>query len=666
MQRCDFASIVKLIRDNLLEGNFDNQSEFAETLFASYLEETGACFDIGLLNKWLNGLARLSPSLIQFYLKDRKHREDLAITIEDVIIPCLSDSAMVVQQTVDLLMQDPTVSERKKQELSSYTKEAEILTALLLFGMARPFQAHDVRKSQNDVINQKSPLVNDYILDGDVPHPCTHFCGRDKEMEMLRDGLSQHRIIIVEGVPGIGKSEFAKAYAHRFKKDYTNTLYIPYSGDIQQDIANMCFADDLSSESSMERFYRHDRFLRTLKEDTLLIIDNFDVKSKESSFSYLQKYRCHIIITSRYRWPGHWRFRLGCISDKDALFQMVSRFYPEAEKNRDLMFEIMWETQCHTLTLELIARLLGQGLTNPSYLLSQLKIRGTLFRESDKIRMTKDGKVRKGTVTEHIRTLFDITSLSAEKQNLLRVMTMIPPSGIQGIHLGEWMGLKNLNDVYDLLDLGYLTVTSENRIAMQRIVRKVCVADLRPSISSCKVLLESIRKACLSYGKESDDYILILHIIDGTREIVQDDLAYYFRFLQDTFLYMKKYRYQYGMDMALLDMNRLLVGLGETGHDAATYLYYKAMQQKQIQTKIKKAKEALACLSEETEENGSLLFSVNAYLGYLYNEIGDEASSGEYSSSALRYWMKFGPFHSPNAFAGAIQFALFTNLVHSP
>ena len=73
---------------------------------------------MGLLNKWLNGLARVSPAVGLFYLKDRKNRDELAITIEDVILPCLSDSSMTVQNVYNLLIQDPTISERKKQELS--------------------------------------------------------------------------------------------------------------------------------------------------------------------------------------------------------------------------------------------------------------------------------------------------------------------------------------------------------------------------------------------------------------------------------------------------------------------------------------------------------------------------------------------------------------------
>ena len=673
MQRCDFASIVKLIRDNLLEGNFDNQSEFLETLFASYLEESGGCFDMGLLNKWLNGLARLSPSIIQFYLKDKKHREDLTITMEDVIIPCLSDSAMVIQQVTTLLVQDPTISDRKKQELSpripcdSTKDEAEALTAILLFGMARPFQAHDIRKAQDDTINEKSPLIKDYILCGDVPRPCPYFCGRDKEIESLHKKLMNHEKVFVEGIPGIGKSELVKAYALKYKKEYTNMLYILYSGDIQRDIADICFADDLPSESSEERFYRHDRFLRTLKKDTLVILDNFDTKSsREGAFAHFQNYRCHILVTTRYRWPEHCRIRIGGIADDDALFQLIEQFYPDAEKHRNEILNIMWETQYHPLILELIARCLGQGKSTPFFFLSQLRIRGTCFRESEKIKLSKDGKIRRDTVTEHIRTLFDISSFSPEEQNVLRCMAMIPAYGIPSYLLGSWLKLRAMDDVNNLIDLGYLTITPENRIAMPRAVRKACVAELRPSITGCRTMLESVQEACLSSKKESEDYILILHIISGIRNIVQDDLVFYYEFLKDAVPFMKKYHDLYGMQMALLDMNRILIAIDKTERDDALYLFYMALAQKNIESKIKNALDALACLPDENAENSWLLYTIHIYLGGLYKKIENESSAMEQFNIALMYWLKYKPYQKRYDFLETIKFAYFSNIVSSP
>ena len=46
----------------------------------------------------------------------------------------------------------------------------------------------------------------------------------------------------------------------------------------------MDFIDDPPESTEQERFQRHNRFLRSLKSDTLLIIDNFNVTATQDSF----------------------------------------------------------------------------------------------------------------------------------------------------------------------------------------------------------------------------------------------------------------------------------------------------------------------------------------------------------------------------------------------
>ena len=89
---------------------------------------------------------------------------------------------------------------------------------------------------------------------------CRHFCGREKELEMLHELLLEHGKVFLHGIAGIGKSELAKAYAKQHRKEYTNVLYLTYTGNLMQDIADMDFADDLPDDSEQERFRKHNRF----------------------------------------------------------------------------------------------------------------------------------------------------------------------------------------------------------------------------------------------------------------------------------------------------------------------------------------------------------------------------------------------------------------------
>ena len=131
-------------------------------------------------------------------------------------------------------------------------------------------------------------------MDSEVPKPCRHFIGRDKELEELYTVLEENRHVFLCGIAGIGKSELVKAYAKRYIKQYTNILYVEYTGNLHQDITDMDFIDDPPESTDQERFQRHNRFLRSLKSDTLLIIDNFNVTATQDSFAGNIERRCQI------------------------------------------------------------------------------------------------------------------------------------------------------------------------------------------------------------------------------------------------------------------------------------------------------------------------------------------------------------------------------------
>lgn len=67
-----------------------------------------------------------------------------------------------------------------------------------------------------------------------------------------------------------------------------------------EDIVEMDFVDDLAEDGDEERFRKHNRFLRTLKEDTILIIDNFNTTATgDALLPVVMKYRCRILFTTR-------------------------------------------------------------------------------------------------------------------------------------------------------------------------------------------------------------------------------------------------------------------------------------------------------------------------------------------------------------------------------
>ena len=236
-----------------------SQPDFLYELFEDFMDDPANqdfSMDNGLVCRWLTGQAKISPKISAYYSKP---------------------------------------SNQKK--LASLYKPASsrllFLAKLISFGMERQFIKRDTKNQKLIAGGALSPIVLDYIMDSEVPKPCRHFIGRDKELEELYTMLEENRHVFLCGIAGIGKSELAKAYAKRYIKQYTNILYVEYTGNLHQDITDMDFIDDLPESTEQERFQRHNRFLRSLKSDTLLIIDNFNVTATQDSFlSVVLKYRC--------------------------------------------------------------------------------------------------------------------------------------------------------------------------------------------------------------------------------------------------------------------------------------------------------------------------------------------------------------------------------------
>lgn len=372
MERVDFCSCMTVLRRYLQEDQMGNQLDLMYALFRSFLQsEEAASFDLdnGQVCRWLNGMAKVSPKIIGFYLTGKE--DLLAADIREQIFPYLSDPDMAIQEFCHLILQDPSVSERKKRTLleengTDPAQQANFLADVLCFALGREFLKRDARTKTLRAAGNLSPSILDFIFSADPPRPCSYFCGRDAEMEQLHALLSENGKVFVHGIPGIGKSELAKAYASRYQKEYTNLLYIAYSGNLVRDISEMDFAEDQPEENEQDRFRRHNRFLRSLQTDTLLIVDNFDTAPEEEAFlPVLLKYRCQILFTTRYR-PRHYTaLEITEIQDAAMLFQLAERFYPEAADHTEVLEQVFRTVHAHTLAVELAARLLGKGVLTP-------------------------------------------------------------------------------------------------------------------------------------------------------------------------------------------------------------------------------------------------------------------------------------------------------------
>ena len=668
LDRCDFSSISTYLKNHISESNQMSQPDFLYELFEDFMNDPANedfSMDNGLVCRWLTGQAKISPKISSYYSKSGNQKK-LAETIHQNLLPLIPDCNMAMQDIYTLFMQDDTISDAKKKNLASLYKPASsrllFLAKLISFGMERQFIKRDTKNQKLIAGGALSPIVLDYIMDSEVPKPCRHFIGRDKELEELYTMLEENRHVFLCGIAGIGKSELAKAYAKHYKKHYTNILYVEYTGDLHQDITDMDFIDDPPEISEQERFQRHNRFLRSLKSDTLLIIDNFNVTATQDSFlSVVLKYRCQILFTTRSNLNEYCTFQLKEIKDINILFQLTSAFYSEADKYRSTVEKIIETVHYHTFAVELAAKLLENGISTPGQLLAKLQEERASLDNEDKIKIIKDGQSSKATYYSHIHTLFSLYALSRKQQDIMCNLCFLPYTGISARIFAKWLELPTLNEINDLIETGFVQTTTRHTISLHPMIKEIALSETKPSVSSCHILLDSLQKICLMHGIEVDYYKKLFQTAGNIIELIEkDDIPKYLLFLENVFPYMDNYNYQKGMREIIQELKNLLKhkDIG-TDSDRALLLDFQATLEIKPEKAIKLEKDAIALIKEITEENAHLASNLHSNLGGLYRMNGYPDLAREHMEKGLFLLEQYNLLYTHDGIPQFTNYAMF-------
>ena len=668
LDRCDFSSISTYLKNHISESNQMSQPDFLYELFEDFMNDPANedfSMDNGLVCRWLTGQAKISPKISSYYSKSGNQKK-LAETIHQNLLPLIPDCNMAMQDIYTLFMQDDTISDAKKKNLASLYKPASsrllFLAKLISFGMERQFIKRNTKNQKLLAGGALSPIVLDYIMDSEVPKPCRHFIGRDKELEELYTMLEENRHVFLCGIAGIGKSELAKAYAKQYIKQYTNILYVEYTGNLHQDITDMDFIDDPPESTEQERFQRHNRFLRSLKSDTLLIIDNFNVTATQDNFlSVVLKYRCQILFTTRSNLNEYCTFQLKEINDINTLFQLTSIFYSDADKHRSTVEKIIETVHYHTFAVELAAKLLENGISTPNQLLAKLQEERASLDNEDKIRIIKDGQSSKATYYSHIHTLFSLYALSQKQQDIMCNLCFLPSTGISARIFAKWLELPTLNEINDLIETGFVQTTTRHTISLHPMIQEIALSETKPSVNICHILLDSLQKICLMHGIEVDYYKKLFQTIGNIIELIEkDDMPKYLLFLENVFPYMDNYNYQKGMREIIQELKNLLKhkDIG-TDSDRALLLDFQATLEIKPEKAIKLEKDAIALIKEITEENAHLASNLHSNLGGLYRMNGYPDLAREHMEKGLFLLEQYNLLYTHNGIPQFTNYAMF-------
>ena len=538
-----------------------------------------------------------------------------------------------------LVTNDCSLSEEKKADILldiDTTDESEVcrfIGNVIFAAIDRPFVPAD-----KPMLPTSAITVSEYVFGAEVPAPCRYFCSRDTELDELHTAFQEHSKVFISGFAGIGKSEFAKAYAKKYKKEYKNVLYFNYPGSLKEMITDMEFVGDNISDDEHTRFTKHIRFLKSLRSDSLIIIDNFNVAS-DSFLSTLINYGCKMLFTTRSNIDCGYIFNLDVIGNIDELYQLVGKYFSYADENQAVIKEIIEAVHHHTLSVEMIGKLLEKGLHSPEEILEHLRQNSADPESADKIKISKDGANTKETYYNHIRSLFSLYLLNDDYQSIMRNMIFFDEVRIK--YFAKMLELNDTNGINELCELGFIKNSHAGLVSLHPMIRDVVLLDLKPSFENCDTLITNLKSKLHIIGYELPDSAIIISSIRNVMKYIgRTDCNSYLNFLEAAYVFLDNYHEYDFMEIIISKTEKLLddEAIGNE-NNRALLLNNKAMlpnnRNEKLAHSISMVNKALSMCDEKS--NPVLFANINMNLGILYVENKETERGLEFMDKAYLF-----------------------------
>lgn len=631
INRLTFSNVIGILLEN--KKKTFTQYRMVQCIFSQYLNDTATSADLigdGMIqiSRWCTGERPIPKDMLEEY-----EENNLWSTMEDdfrtKIIPNLinelqarSQMELLLDESVDVIGTD------KIQEMKHISDNATFFASVVRYAVLNDH-------SQNVIY---SPDLSETLLSGCVPSCTKDFLGRKKELTEAATALRTNPLLFVTGIAGIGKSEFAKQFAKKNEKKYTNIIYLYYTGSLKKCIAELEFTSDTAEMTENELFESHYGILKTLYPDSLIIIDNFNVLPKDDDFfREFTKNRFQILVTTRCKITAFHMLEIKELNKEKELTELFFRNCPSSKSEPELVKESIDLLNAHTLTVSLAALTLEASGMDMEEFLYELKTTGIRTEISEEVELYKDETFSSGRMMEHLRKLLQLSRLSEPQFNILRNLCLLPAPGVRKAMFKQWLQLETLNDVNHLIRYGFITEDTENKkINLHPLIQEIAFDETFPTMTACSKLINSLHFICLVHGLEvRRPEIVIQSLMSVIERVIVDMPEEYLLFLQDAFPYFEKYlvtdylpklveRIAYMMEQHQLN----------TPRDKALLLDYKAelfVLRKEYSNALKKRLKAIQIMeNENTEDVRIITLHSNLYNNlsntYLYLKKTKEAT----------------------------------------
>lgn len=262
--RLTFANTISILLEN--KKKTYQQHQLVRSLFSAYLNDelsSGEIYaeDNTMYSRWCTGARPIPMEILRIY--EENNFEVMKEDFRCKIIPNLINESRARSQMEELINDSRNIIGNKTvDEMLALTDNAAFFTATIRYTILPDHEHSDLF----------SPDLSDTIQNSRLPSITEEFVGRKNELKECGKLLQERPTLFISGVAGIGKSEFAKYYADKNRKKYTNILYLYYAGDLKKSITGMEFDDDTSEMTEETLFDRHYKMLKNCTMTVLLFL----------------------------------------------------------------------------------------------------------------------------------------------------------------------------------------------------------------------------------------------------------------------------------------------------------------------------------------------------------------------------------------------------------
>lgn len=314
------------------------------------------------------------------------------------------------------------------------------------------------------------------------------FVGRDNEIAEIHRKLSANRILFLNGIGGIGKSELAKHYAEEHKDDYDAIIFAPYISNV-----SMLLLDDNAiplynftpypEEKPEDYCARKLKKLSELCDDrTLFIVDNLDCED-DPDLNKLLDLGCKFLVTTRRDFSGFGNAQIYVdkLESTKKIREIFDNYYKaQNEEESACIDEIITILEGHTMAVELVAKQIEAEWSTADEILMKLKESGVSGIGDSAVDSGKDG-INSRSAFEHVKALFDLTVFRKNNNTdalyVLANLAVIPHTGIDRKIFAQWCELDRHGGkkvVNDLIKTGWVRQEKQTKaISLHAVVAEI-------------------------------------------------------------------------------------------------------------------------------------------------------------------------------------------------